>query len=81
MKYHKIFLLGIEILNYLKYVCFGIGKRYFFEFNLIDNDGDVHLLVSMTQYIFLQEWGRVQKVSQQEKSLKNTLRLKNSCIW
>ena len=45
MKYHKKFLLGIEILNYLKYVCFGIGKRYFFEFNLIDNYGDVHLFV------------------------------------
>jgi len=29
----------------LKYVCFGIGKRYFFEFNLIDNYGDVHLFV------------------------------------
>ena len=45
MKYHKKFLIGNEILNYLKYVCFGIGKRYFFEFNLIDNDGDVHLFV------------------------------------
>ncbi len=55
MKYHKKFIIGNEILNYLKYVCFGIDKRYFFEFNLIDNDGDVHLLVSMTQYIFLQE--------------------------
>jgi len=35
----------------LKYVFFGIGKRYFFEFNLIDNDDDgYHFVDSEPKY-------------------------------
>jgi putative transposase len=46
VKYRKKLLLDIEIVNFLKTVCFELGERYFFEFDTIGSDGDhVHLFV------------------------------------
>ena len=46
MKYRKNLLLGTELVNFLKNVCFEISERYCFEFNAIGSDGDhVHLFV------------------------------------
>ena len=46
MKYHKKLLLDIELINFLKNICFEIGERYCFEFDAIGTDGDhVHLFV------------------------------------
>ena len=46
VKYHKKLLLEIELVNFLKNICFEIGERYFFEFDAIGSDGDhVHLFV------------------------------------
>jgi len=46
MKYCKNLLLDIEVINFLKTVCLGIGERYCFEFDAIGIDGDhVHLFV------------------------------------
>lgn len=42
----KNFFVDKDIINYLNYVCFKIGKMYCFEFTATDNDSDqVHLLV------------------------------------
>jgi putative transposase len=69
MKYHTKFLIGDKILNYLKYVCFGIGKRYFFGFHLIDSDGDVYSFVdSELRYSFKSDENY--KISHSKKSLK-----------
>jgi putative transposase len=39
-------ILDNDIINYLKYIFFEIGKRYFFEFDIIGkNGGNVHLFV------------------------------------
>jgi len=52
---HHFFVLSIvknlfldkDVINYLKYVCFEIGKIYCFGFDAIDNGSDrVDLLVS-----------------------------------
>ena len=46
MKYRKNLLLDTEIINFLKIICFEIGKRYCFEFDAIGTDGDhVHIFV------------------------------------
>ena len=46
VKYRKKLLLEIELVNFLKNICFEIGERYFFEFDAIGSDGDhVHLFV------------------------------------
>ena len=46
MKYCKKLLLDIELINFLKNICFEIGERYCFEFDAIGTDGDhVHLFV------------------------------------
>ena len=45
MKYRKN-LLDLNILNFLKTVCFEIGLRYYFEFDAIGCDGDhIHVFV------------------------------------
>ena len=46
VKYRKNLLLGTELINFLKNVCFEISERYCFEFDVIGIDGDhVHLFV------------------------------------
>ena len=46
VKYRKNLLLGTELVNFLKNVCFEISERYCFEFDAIGRDGDnVHLFV------------------------------------
>jgi putative transposase len=46
VKYRKNLLLGTELFNFLKNVCFEISDRYCFEFDAISSDGDhVHLFV------------------------------------
>jgi putative transposase len=46
VKYRKNLLLGTELVNFLKNVCFEISERYCFEFDAICSDGDhVHLFV------------------------------------
>ena len=46
VKYRKHLLSDIELINFLKNICFGIGERYYFEFDAIGSDGDhVHLFV------------------------------------
>jgi len=46
VKYRKNLLLGTELVNFLKNVCFEISERYCFEFDAIGSDGDhVHLFV------------------------------------
>ena len=46
VKYRKKLLLDIELVNFLKNVCFEISERYCFEFDAIGSDGDhVHLFV------------------------------------
>ena len=46
VKYRKNLLLGTELTNFLKNVCFEISERYCFEFDAIGSDGDhVHLFV------------------------------------
>ena len=46
IKYRKKLLLDAEIISFLKTICFGIGERYYFEFDVIGTDGDhVHLFV------------------------------------
>ena len=45
-KYCKKLLLDIELINFLKNICFEIVERYCFEFDAIGTDGDhVHLFV------------------------------------
>ena len=46
VKYRKHLLSDIELINFLKNICFGIGEMYYFEFDAIGSDGDhVHLFV------------------------------------
>ena len=46
VKYRKKLLFVGDRLEFLKEVCVGIGKRYWFEFDSIGTDGDhVHILV------------------------------------
>jgi putative transposase len=46
VKYRKKFLLEIELINFLKNVCFEISERYCFEFDVVGSDGDhVNLFV------------------------------------
>ena len=46
VKYRKKLLLDMELINFLKKICFEIGERYCFEFDAIGTDGDhVHLFV------------------------------------
>lgn len=46
VKYRKHLLSDIKLINFLKNICFGIGERYYFEFDAIGSDGDhVHLFV------------------------------------
>ena len=46
VKYRKKLILDIELVNFLKNVCFEISERYCFEFDAIGSDGDhVHLFV------------------------------------
>ena len=46
VKYRKNLLLGTELINFLKNVCFEISERYCFEFDAIGSDGDhVHLFL------------------------------------
>jgi len=47
MKYWKKFCLDNDIINYLKNICFEIGKRYRLDFDVVGTDSDfVHLVVS-----------------------------------
>ena len=39
VKYRKNLLLGTELINFLKNVCFEISERYCFEFEVIGSDG------------------------------------------
>ena len=46
LKYRKNLLLGTELINFLKNLCFEISERCCFEFEVIGSDGDhVHLFV------------------------------------
>lgn len=46
VKYRRKLLLNSELIIFLKNTCFGIGERYYFEFDAIGTDGDhVHLFV------------------------------------
>ena len=46
VKYRKKLLLNSELIIFSKNTCFGIGERYYFEFDAIGTDGDhVHLFV------------------------------------
>ena len=46
VKYRKKILLNSELIIFLKNTCFGIGERYYFEFDAIGTDGHhVHLFV------------------------------------
>jgi len=48
VKYRKKPLLDVELINFLKKICFEIGERYWFEFDAIGTDGDhVHLFVGV----------------------------------
>ena len=40
VKYRKNLLLGTELVNFLKNVCFEISERYCFAFDAIGSDGD-----------------------------------------
>ncbi|KKG47145.1 transposase [Methanosarcina mazei] len=40
VKYRKKLLLDIELVNFLKNICFEISERYCFEFDAIGSDGD-----------------------------------------
>ena len=47
MKYWKKFCLDNDIINYLKNICFEIGKRYRFDFDAVDTENDlVHIVAS-----------------------------------
>ena len=79
MKYRKNLLLNTEIINFLKTICFEIGERYCFEFDAIGTDGDhVHLFVGSEPKYSPSRVMQIIKASQQEKSLKNFLKSKNS---
>ena len=46
IKYRKKLLLEKERIEFIKHICFEIGKRYWFEFDAIGTDGDhVHVFV------------------------------------
>jgi putative transposase len=46
VKYRKQLLSDIELIHFLKNICFEIGERYYFEFDAIGSDGDhIHLFV------------------------------------
>ena len=46
IKYRKKLLLEKERVEFIKHICFEIGKRYWFEFDAIGTDGDhVHVFV------------------------------------
>jgi putative transposase len=46
IKYRKKLLLEKEKIEFIKHICFEIGKRYWFEFDAIGTDGDhVHVFV------------------------------------
>ena len=46
IKYRKKLLLENQRIEFIKHMCFEIGKRYWFEFDAIGTDGDhVHIFV------------------------------------
>ena len=46
IKYRKKLLLEEDRIEFIKHLCFEIGKRYWFEFDAIGTDGDhVHIFV------------------------------------
>jgi len=46
IKYRRKLLQDADHISYIKYICYEIGKRYYFEFDAIGTDGDhVHIFV------------------------------------
>ena len=46
IKYRKKLLSDVDKINYIKYICSELGKRYWFDFDAIGSDGDhVHIFV------------------------------------
>jgi len=81
LEYSEKILSNNYFINYLKYVCFGIGKRHFFELNLIDNDGDTHLLVDSEPKYTPSRVMKIIKYLTAKKSLNNNLILKTFFVW
>ena len=77
MKYCKKFYLDNDIINYLKNICFEIGKRYRFDFDVVGTDSDlVHIVVSAEPKYSSSIVMQIIKSITEKKSLKNTLRSK-----
>jgi len=46
IKYRKKLLIDSDRINYIKFICSEIGKRYCFDFDAIGTDGDhVHIFI------------------------------------
>jgi putative transposase len=46
IKYRKKILIDPDRINYIKFICSEIGKRYCFDFDAIGTDGDhVHIFI------------------------------------
>ena len=46
IKYRKKLLINSDRINYIKFICSEIGKRYCFDFDAIGTDGDhVHIFI------------------------------------
>ena len=68
MKYCKKTLLDNYIINYLKYIYIKIGKRYCFEVDITDNDGDhVYPFVSAEPKYYL---SRMMQIKQNLAAIK-----------
>jgi putative transposase len=86
-----VIFLGNGIINYLKDICFEIGRRYCFDFDAICTDGDhVHLWLVVNQNIFFQTWWRSKKNQERQifeeyillkKFGSSELRIEVSYIW
>jgi len=77
MKYRKKFDLDNDIINYLKNMCFEIGKRYRFDFDAVGNDSDlVHIVASAEPKYSSSILMRIIKRITAKKSLQNILRSK-----
>lgn len=51
IKYRKKLLLEEDRIEFIKHLCFEIGKRYWFEFDAIGTDGDhFHIFVEQPKY-------------------------------
>ena len=80
IKYRNKLLIDRDRINYIKFICSEIGKRYCFDFDAIGTDGDhVHIFIGAApKYSPSRIMQIVKSLTAREFFLKNFLKLKNS---